>query len=405
MTDGMITTLLLIGLGAVVGAAVVFVFVLRDRQAVAGRMARLEAERDLSARSLDEHRRTLAESQAQLRDAFAALSRSALKENRDDFLHTAGSLFQSVKEGLDRVQVRLAEVDRAREGSQQAVTSQIGMLSQMQEQLRSAADSLSKSLRSPNVRGKWGEVQLRRIVELSGMLEHCDFAEKLSAFTADGARQTPDLLIRLPGEASIVVDAKAPLTAYLKAAEATSDVDRQEHLAAHARQLRDHVKALGQKDYARQFQPAPDFVVMFLPLEPLLAAAFEQDGTLLDYAADLRVIPATPMTLLALLRAVAMGWRQQQVARNTEELQDLGRDLYERLARLVEHLQDMGSHLGQAADSYNRLIGSLETKVLPAARRFKGLGVSSPRELDEPELLDVTIRRVVRDELVPTGED
>jgi DNA recombination protein RmuC len=303
------------------------------------------------------------------------------------------------------VQVRLAEVDRAREGSQQAVTSQIGMLSQMQEQLRSAADSLSKSLRSPNVRGKWGEVQLRRIVELSGMLEHCDFAEKLSAFTADGARQTPDLLIRLPGEACIVVDAKAPLTAYLKAAEATSDVDRQEHLAAHARQLRDHVKALGQKDYARQFQPAPDFVVMFLPLEPLLAAAFEQDGTLLDYAADLRVIPATPMTLLALLRAVAMGWRQQQVARNTEELQDLGRDLYERLARLVEHLQDMGSHLGQAADSYNRLIGSLETKVLPAARRFKGLGVSSPRELDEPELLDVTIRRVVRDELVPTGED
>jgi DNA recombination protein RmuC len=401
----MLTTLVYVGLGALVGAAVVLVFALRDRQRVTAAMARLEAERDLAARSVDEHRRALADSQMQLRDAFAALSRAALKENRDDFLHLAGGLFQSVREGLDRVQAQLAEVDRAREGSQQAVTSQIGMLSQLQDQLRTSTESLTRALRSPNTRGRWGEIQLRRIVELSGMLEHCDFTEKETVQTADGQRQTPDLIIRLPGGASIVVDAKAPLSAYLDLANAKTEAERAELLAAHARQMRDHIRLLGQKDYARQFQPSPDFVVMFLPIEPLLAAAFEQDGGLLDLAADARVIPATPMTLLALLRAVAAGWRQERLARSAEEIQALGRDLYDRLTKLVEHLEDVGAHLGQAADSYNRLVGSLEAKVLPAARRFKELGVSSPRTLGAPELLDVAPRPVVREELVSRDLD
>jgi DNA recombination protein RmuC len=296
--------------------------------------------------------------------------------------------------------MHLTEVDRAREGSQRAVTTQIGMLAQMQDQLRAAAETLARSLRSPNVRGRWGEIQLRRIVELSGMLEHCDFVEKESVQTAEGQRQTPDLVIRLPGDANIVVDAKAPLTAYLDAADASTDAERQELLAAHARQMREHIRLLGQKDYTRQFQPAPDFVVMFLPIEPLLAAAFEQDAGLLDFAANARVIPATPLTLLALLRTVASGWRQQRLAQNAEEIQQLGRDLYDRLTKLVEHLEDVGGHLGQAADSYNRLVGSLEAKVLPAARRFKDLGVASPKALGAPELLDITPRRVVREELV-----
>jgi DNA recombination protein RmuC len=396
----MFDSLLFAGLGALAGAAVVLVYALRDRQRFVTAATRAEAERDMALRALDDQRRALSDTQLQLRDAFAALSRAALKENRSEFLQHAGDLFQSVRDGLERVQARLADVDRAREGSQQAVTSQIGMLSQMQEQLRATTETLSRSLRSPNIRGRWSEIQLRRIVELAGMLEHCDFVEKATVQTTDGSRQTPDLVVRLPGGASIVVDAKAPLTAYLDAAAATTDAARQELLAAHARQLRDHVKALGQTDYARAFQPAPDFVVMFLPAEPLLATAFEHDAGLFEFAADARVIPATPLTLLALLRTVAGGWRQERLAQNAEEIQQLGRDLYDRLTKLVEHLDDVGGHLEQAADSYNRLVGSLEAKVLPAARRFKDLGVASPKALGAPDLLDVAARRVAHEELV-----
>ena len=396
----MLNTLVFVALGALIGAAVALVFALRDRQRVAASLARAEAERDMAVKALDDQREALTDSQTQVRDAFTALSRAALKENRTDFLQHAGDLFQALRERLDRVQAHLTEVDRAREGSHQAVTTQIGMLSQMQDQLRTSTESLTRALRSPNARGRWGEVQLRRIVELSGMLEHCDFVEKESVQTADGLRQTPDLIIHLPGEASIVVDAKAPLTAYLDATNAATDAERQDLLGAHARQMREHIRLLGQKDYTRQFQPAPDFVVMFLPIEPLLAAAFEQDAGLLDFAADARVIPATPLTLLALLRTVASGWRQQRLAQSAEEIQQLGRDLYDRLTKLVEHLEDVGGHLGQAADSYNRLVGSLEAKVLPAARRFKDLGVATPKALGAPELLDVAPRRVVREELV-----
>jgi DNA recombination protein RmuC len=394
---------LLVGLLA--GAVFVRLLWLHERQRVSAQLVRSEAEREAALRSVDAQRDALTQTQTQLRDAFAALSRSALKENRDDFLHNADSLLKPVKESLDRVQTHLAEVDKAREGSYRAVASQLGMLGQGQEQLRLAADGLTRSLRSPNVRGKWGEIQLRRIVELAGMLEQCDFLEKASATTDEGNRQIPDLVVKLPGQANIVIDAKVPIDAYLSATHATTDAEREEFLAAHVRQVRDHIRALGQRDYTRHFQPAPDFVVMFLPLEPLLSAAFERDGTLLDYAAGVRVIPATPMTLLALLRAVASGWQQQQIARNAEEIQQIGRELYERLAKMVEHLQDVGSHLGQAADSYNRFVGSLESKVLPGARRFKEMGVSSSKALELPEPLRLSLRQVTKDELMGQDKD
>jgi DNA recombination protein RmuC len=277
--------------------------------------------------------------------------------------------------------------------------TELRSLNQAQEQLRAAADGLSRSLRSPNVRGRWGEVQLRRVVELAGMLEHCDFVEKASVVSEDGSRQTPDLVVYLPGETSIVVDAKVPIDAYLAATNAKTDQERADLLAAHARQVRDHVRTLGAKEYWRQFQPAPEFVVMFLPLEPLLGAAFEQDGSLLDQAASLRVILATPMTLLALLKAVSYGWKQQILAHNAEEIQLIGRDLYERLATMVEHLGGVGKNIKQAADSYDRFIGSLESKVLPGARRFKDLGVRSNRDIEMPDPLSLTVRRVRKDEL------
>ncbi|HYN10140.1 MAG TPA: DNA recombination protein RmuC [Vicinamibacterales bacterium] len=395
----MLDSLVLVLLAFLGGAAAVGLLWLRDRQSLVRDAARLEAERNAAEASADDQREALARSHAQLRDAFEALSRSALRENRQDFLHDAGQLLQPVRETLSRVQVQLAEVDKAREGSFREVTSQLSSLAQAQEQLRAAAEGLSRSLRSPNVRGKWGEVQLRRIVELAGMLGQCDFVEKESATNAEGTRQTPDLIVKLPGQTSIVIDSKVPIEAYLSSTNARTEAERQDLLAAHARQVREHVRTLGAKEYWKQFEPAPEFVVMFLPLEPLLAAAFEQDGTLLEQAATLRVIPATPMTLLALLKAVSYGWKQQQLADNAEEIRQIGRELYDRLATMVDHLGGVGRNIKQAAESYDRFIGSLEQKVLPGARRFKDLGVISTKELDVPEPLRLQVRRVEKPEL------
>jgi DNA recombination protein RmuC len=379
---------MLLTLGLLAGAAVTAVAFLIARQALVADRARLAAE--LAA---------AVSAQAQLKDSFAALSQEALRDNRQDFLQNAEQLLSPVRETLGRVQTQLAEVDKHREGSFRAVSSQLGQLSETQEQLRRATDGLQRSLRSPNVRGKWGEIQLKRIVELAGMLEQCDFLEKPSTTSEQGGRQTPDLVVRLPGNTSIVVDAKVPIDAYLAATNAKTEAERQDLMVAHARQVREHIRTLGGKEYWRQFQPSPEFVVMFLPLEPLLSAAFEHDGTLLEQAASLRVIPATPMTLLALLRAVSYGWSQQQIAKNAEEIQALGRELYERLATMTEHLEGVGRSIKQAADGYDRFIGSLETKVLPGARRFKELGVTSTKEVGDPEPLNLSVRRVRKNEL------
>jgi DNA recombination protein RmuC len=379
---------MLLTLGLVVGAAVTAVAFLIARQALVADRARLAAE--LAA---------AVSAQAQLKDSFAALSQEALRDNRQDFLQNAEQLLGPVRETLGRVQTQLAEVDKHREGSYRAVSSQLGQLATTQEQLRRATDGLQSSLRSPNVRGKWGEIQLKRIVELAGMLEQCDFVEKATVTSEQGGRQTPDLIVRLPGNTSIVVDAKVPIDAYLAATNAKSEAERQDLMVAHARQVREHIRTLGGKEYWRQFQPSPEFVVMFLPLEPLLSAAFEHDGTLLEQAASLRVIPATPMTLLALLRAVSYGWSQQQIAKNAEEIQALGRELYDRLATMTEHLEGVGRSIKQAADGYDRFVGSLETKVLPGARRFKELGVTSTKEVGDPEALNLSVRRVRKNEL------
>ena len=385
------------------GAVVAVLFLLRHSRLTSD-SARLAAELDASRRSLEEQRALAAEADRRLRETFSALSRDALKENRQEFAERADAVLKPIRETLEKVHVQMAEVDKAREGSFRAVASQLQSLALSQNQLRTTTEGLSQALRSPNVRGRWGEVQLRRIVELAGMLGQCDFLEKATIETSSGARQTPDLVVRLPGESSIVVDAKVPMDAYLSATNARSDAERQTLLAGHARQVRDHIRALGAKEYWRQFEPAPEFVVMFLPLEPLLPAAFEQDGTLLEQAAALRVIPATPMTLLALLKAVAYGWQQQAIARNAEEIQSLGRDLYERLATLVDHLESVGKNIKLAADSYDRFVGSLEQKVLPGARRFKDLGVSSTKDLGAPEPINLNPRRVTRDELTSVPE-
>ena len=385
-------------IGALLGGAAVALLLINRQARLAADRAALSAGLDAARKASDEQKALLTQSQAQLREAFAALSQDALRQNRQDFLQHAGALFQPVKETLTKVQDQLVTVDRAREGSFRAVASQLSQLGDAQRELREAAESLTRSLRSPNARGRWGELQLRRIVELAGLTNHCDFEEKVSTNT-DAGRQTPDLVVTLPGNAVVVVDAKVPIDGYLNASEAETDAERQQALVAHARQVRDHMRALGSKEYWKQFETSPEFVVMFLPLEPLLPAALELDGTLLDQAASLRVIPATPLTLLALLKAVALGWRQEQVARNAEQIQQIGKELYERLATMVNHLESVGKNIKSAADSYDRFVGSLEQKVLPGARRFKELGVHSAEELESVEPLRLVVRPVTKPEL------
>ncbi len=392
-------------IGLVAGALATLVAWLWSRQQTAVRLARLESERESALRALSEQRDMLNRTQAEVRETFAALSRDALKDNRTDFLHTADTLLAPVRETLGKVQAQLADVDKAREGTFRSVSAQLHSLSTAQEQLRAATEGLSRSLRSPNVRGKWGEVQLRRILELAGMLHHCDFVEKESVANSDGARRTPDMIVRLPGGTTIVIDSKVPIDAYLASTQATTDAGRQQHLAAHARQLREHVRALGAKEYWQQFPQAPEFVVMFLPLEPLMSSAFEQDATLLEQSAALRVIPATPMTLLALLKAVGYGWQQQDVAKNAEEIRALGRDLYDRFATLVEHLEAVGRNIKQAASSYDRFVGSLEQKVMPAARRFRTLGVAATKDVETPDPLGLSVREVRSPDLLSPTED
>ena len=386
-------------IGALLGGAAVGIAMMARQMRLSNERASLAAGLDAARQVADEQKTQLAQTQTQLREAFSAMSNEALRQNREDFLLNADALLKPVRDTLGKVQDQLADVDKAREGSFRAVASQLTQLSGAQKELREAAEGLTRSLRSPHARGRWGEIQLRRIVELAGLTNHCDFEEKPTTETDDGSRQTPDLVVRLPGGATIVVDAKVPIDGYLAATEARSDGDRQQRLTQHMRQVRDHIRSLGAKEYWRQFQTSPEYVIMFLPLEPLLASALEEDASLLEQAASLRVIPATPLTLLALLKAAALGWRQQQLAKNAEEIQMIGRELYERLGTMVSHLEAIGKNLKGAGDAYDKFVGSLEQKVLPGARRFKELGVHSPEELDAPEQVRLALRSVTRPEL------
>ena len=393
MPDVLLFGLIGLVLGVLIGGAVVALMSSSRATRFAADRARLEAE----LRASEEQKIQIGLSQIQLREAFAALSHDALRSNRQDFLQNADALLAPMRDTLGKVQDRLADVDKAREGSYRAVAAQLTELSGAQKDLRDAADGLSRSLRSPNTRGKWGEIQLKRVVELAGMVSYCDFDEKPSSTTQEG-RLTPDMVVRLPGDGAIVIDAKVPIDGYLAAVEAKTDAERDAKLAAHLRQVKEHIRTLGNKEYWKQFENAPQFVVMFVPLEPLLATAIELDPTLLEQAASLRVIPATPLTLLALLKTVALGWRNDLVARNAEEIQLIGKDLYDRLRTMVGHLEMVGKNIKQAGDAYDRFLGSLEQRVIPGARRFRDLGVQTAEEIESPAPLMLSLRPITKAE-------
>jgi len=415
-------------------------------EALNARMPQLEAELDSLRREAAERQaevtqiRTRAEEQAKaaaeklklvtdaeasLSNAFRALSAEALKSNNQNFLQLAtvslerfqekakgdlearqkavDALVQPIRESLQKVDGKLGEMEKTRESAYSALNEQLrGLVETHLPMLRSETSSLVKALRQPTVRGRWGEMQLRRVVEMAGMLDHCDFIEQQSTATEDG-RLRPDLIVKLPGGKQIIIDAKAPVSAYLEAAEAVDDDTRLVHLARHAQQVRAHMTALGRKAYWETFSPTPELVIMFLPGEMFFSAALQADPALIEFGVSEKVMPATPTTLISLLRAVAYGWRQEALAVNAQEVAALGKQLYERISTLAGHWSDVGERLGKAVDAYNKSVVTLESRVLVSARRFAELKVANqdieaaqpievlPRALQAPELIKVQV--------------
>ncbi len=366
----------------------------------------------------------LKEAQDQFQQAFQALSAQALSKNNEDFLKLAESrltnaqqkaegvfakthqhlsqVLTPLQETLTKVQTHVESVEKTRLSAYAGLQAQVKELAQGQVALREETANLVKALRAPVVRGRWGEMQLRRVVEMSGMSPHCDFVEQTSLKGEDSLAR-PDMIIRLPGGKQIVVDAKVPLEGYLAALEAKDDQVRESRLQDHARQVRAHIQNLSSKGYWLELQKvahSPEFVVLFLPGETFFTAALEKAPTLIEEGVQKKVIVATPATLIALLHAVAYGWRQEQLAENAREIASLGQDLYKRFGDFSNHLSKVGSDLTSATNSYNKAVGSFERRILPGARKFKELGdYATKAETKTPQAIEASPREMIPDEI------
>ena len=356
-----------------------------------------------------------ASQQDQLRDAFEALAASTLKSTTDEFLKLAdqkignvhreaaidltrrqqelGTLVTPIKDTLQQVDAKLKEVEKTRIDDSANMRSLLGLVGHTQQQLQQETQNLVRALRSPGVRGQWGEVQLRKVVELSGMIEHCDFDQQPTIFSESG-RMRPDMTINLPGGRSIVVDAKAPLEAFLDAQAAAEEGIRSGKLADHVRQVKDHVTKLGAKSYWDALPASPELVVLFLPAEAIYMAALERDASLIDYGVKQNVLIASPLTLIALLRAASYGWKQERLTINAEEISRLGKALHESVGTMAEHLEDLRKRMDGTFSTFNRVVGSFENNLFVKARRFRELGAGSVKEIPIVEPLETVARKV-----------
>jgi DNA recombination protein RmuC len=390
-----------------------------EQEALRTETMRLKAALEGERRAAQERSESFKQASEELTQKFKALSRDALKDNNQSFLELAKAnlekiqetakgdlelrrnaideLVKPLKESLEKVDGRIVELEKARAGAYSELREQVKTLAMSHLQLQAETGNLVKALRTPHVRGRWGEIQLRRVVELAGMLQYCDFVEQETVATEDG-RIRPDLIVRLPGNRTIVVDAKVPFDAFYESISTTDDEVRCARLKDHARVVRTHIGSLSKKSYWESVQPTPEFVLLFLPGETFYSAALENDPKLIEDGVGLGVIIATPTTLIALLKAVSYGWRQEQMASNAHEVSKLGKDLYDRLRTFTNYFSDIGRGLERALDSYNRGVGSLEARVLVTARKFKERGAIAGEEIEILEPIDKTTRPLRLDE-------
>src|SRR5882762_7584275 len=381
--------------------------------------AKLQAELQGERRGAQERISSFNKATEELAERFKALSRDALKDNNQSFLQLAHAtlekfqenakgdlelrqkaidqLVKPLKESLDKVDGKIGELEKTRAGAYSELREQVKGLATSQLQLQTETGNLVKALRTPHVRGRWGEIQLRRVVEMAGMLQYCDFVEQETVATED-SRIRPDLIIKLPGNRTIVIDAKVPFDAFYESISTTDETIRLTKLKEHARLVRGHITNLSRKSYWETVQPTPEFVLLFLPGETFYSAALEHDPKLIEDGVSEKVIIATPTTLIALLKAVSYGWRQEQMAANAQEVSRLAKDLYDRLRIFTGHFADVGKGLDRALDSYNKGVGSLEARVLVTARKFKELGAITGEEIEPLEPLDKLARPLSLDE-------
>lgn len=409
------TSVIAILIAAVLGCLITYIYLQRKLALLREKNTELTTRLEIEQLSNNEKIEALEKARSQLSETFTALSSKALKNNNEEFLKLAQEnlkqyqaqavneldkkeksiehLLKPIKETLSKTEAQIQDIEKERKESQGALHKHLESMAQTQATLQDETRKLVTALRRPEVRGQWGEMTLKRLAELAGMVEHCDFYEQEQVQTDEGALR-PDMIVRMPDGREIVVDVKTPLDAYINAIEAVDDSERQIQLTRHTKNVKQRVNELADKAYWQQFKNAPDFVVLFIPGDQFLSAALDQEPSILENALARQVILATPTSFVALLRAVGYGWRQEQLAENAEHIKTVGEELYGRLQTFTDHLQKVGKSLDSGLKHYNSAVGSFDSRVLPSARKFNEMGIASDKEIKQPNQIETAVRQV-----------